>query len=311
MQRTLCVLCLTAVFASVALAQSQTPPDLARLPEAIKTLPWKSIDLSTVKTLEYDRAILILNHVLDELGPMRASEADLMSTYIEQQNLGAELSASGPPPTLPLTYTDGVKIAVAILRGPLANSSYAQQFAGAPESTLAGYRQMYDSTCQRRWAETAEATTQVRYMSALLQKKGKTKDYESWAKVESENRQLKYDQEMSQKKDAAAANQAQQAAARQEAAAQQAKLEQENRQLQEALASAQAQQQQTAQAQQQIDQQAQQPVPEAGLPNTFNGWYAPTYYGAGATWCHDAAYAGAARASTEARMATWHGAGRR
>src|SRR5690349_18061023 len=107
------------VFVAGASAQSQAlPSDLAKVPEAVKNLPWKTIDAATVTPLEYDRALLIINHLLDELAPIRASEADLMSAYIEQQNLGAELAKSAPPTAAPpLTFPDDVKIAVAMLRG--------------------------------------------------------------------------------------------------------------------------------------------------------------------------------------------------
>ncbi|HSZ59432.1 MAG TPA: hypothetical protein VK797_27560 [Tepidisphaeraceae bacterium] len=307
------LLVLFIVFCICVAATAQTqppstalPPDVAGLPEAIRTLPWQSIDLSTVSPLEYDRALLLMNHALDEIAPVRASEADLMSAYIQAQNLGAEFAKTPQPPSgIQLTYTDATKVAVALLRGPMANSSFASQLADTSEQGLAAYQQMYNSTCQRRWGEVTESTQQTRWMGTFLQRKGKMPDYESWAKLESENRQLKYQLAMEKKK-AEEASEARQAAEDRAASAQQARLQQENLQLQQALASAQAQQQQSYQAgQQAANQAAQQQQPQAAP--YYTGYGVPAYYGTGAAWCYDSAYANQARAQTEQRLSSYYG----
>jgi hypothetical protein len=307
------------VFCAGALAAAQEPPaaalppDVTTIRQSIQSLPWQAIDLTTVPPLEYDRALLLMNHVLDQIAPVRASEADLMSAYIEAQNLGAEFAgAPKPPPGKQLTYTDATKIAVAMLRGPMADSTYASQLGDASPDGLAAYQQMYDSTCQRRWGEISESVQQTRWMGSFLQSNGKIQDYQSWAKLESENRQLKYQLEM--EKNAEAANAAGQAAQAQATAPQQQQenLQQENLQLQQALAAAQAQQQQAYQAgqqsanaaaQQQQQQQQQQP---AAAPYSI-GYGVPAYYGAGAAWCHDSAYANQARAATDQRLSNAYG----
>src|SRR4051794_13787869 len=111
-------------FAAFSLAQTQKlPPDLAGLPDEIKNLKWQTIDTATVQPLERCRSLLLLNHSLDELSANAAAEADLMSEYIEKNNLGAQF-ASTPPPPAPraLSYTDAQKIAIAMLRGPMSTS---------------------------------------------------------------------------------------------------------------------------------------------------------------------------------------------
>jgi hypothetical protein len=289
------------------------PPELANIPQTIQTLPWQSIDLTTVQPLEYDRALLLMNHVLDQMAPVRASEADLMSAYIEAQNLGPDFAKTPKPPAgKQLTYTDATKIAVAMLRGPMANSTYASQLTDTSPDGLAAYQQMYESTCQRRWGEITESVQQVRWMGAYLQHNGKMQDYQAWAKLESENRQLKYQLAVQQKKaqEADAARQATEARAHQ---AQQTKLQEENLQLQQALAAAQAQQQQAYQAGQQSAQQAansqapQQPQGTPAYTPYYSGYGVPVYYGAGAAWCYDSAYANQARAQTEQRLSNYYG----
>jgi hypothetical protein len=255
-----------------------------------------------------------MNHVLDEIAPVRASEAELMSAYIEAQDLGTEFAKTPKPPAgKQLTYTDATKIAVAMLRGPMASSSYASQLGDTSTDGLAAYQQLYDTTCQRRWGEITESVEQARWMGSFLKGKGKMQDYQAWAKVESQNRQLQYQLEM--QKNAAAADAAQQAAQARAAAEQQ---EQEKQQLQEALATAQAQQQQAnqqqanqageQQQQQQGHQQGQlgdQP-PQADAPY-YTGWGVPDYYGTGAGWCYDSTYANRARAQTEQRLSNFYG----
>jgi hypothetical protein len=309
------VLCAGALAGGVARAQAPAPTavpsDVANIKQSIQNLPWQDIDLSTVEPLERDRALLLMNHVLDEIAPVRASEAELMSGYIEAQNLGAEFAKTPKPPAgKQLTYTDATKIAVAMLRGPMANSSYASQLTDCSSDGLAAYQQLYDSTCQRRWGEITESVEQTRWMGSFLQSKGKMQDYQAWAKVESENRQLQYQLQM--QKNAAAADAAQQAAQAQAAADRQ---EQEKLQLQQALAAAQAQQQSQQQqayqaGQQQAQQQQQQQLgdqpPQADAPY-YGGWGTPGYYGTGVGWCYDSAYANQARAATEQRLSNFYG----
>jgi hypothetical protein len=329
-----------ALGAAGAVAQSppaqSLPPDVASLPNEIKTLPWQSIDLNAITPLEHARALLLMNHVLDEIASVRTSEADLMSAYIQQQNLGSELAKTPPPPvTKQLTFTDSEKIAVALLRGPMATSSYARQFSDNSGDGVAAYVQMYEGTCQRRWSELDEARQQVRCMAAFLQKKGKLKDYEAWANTESQKRQQQYEQSMAQKRTTEEKVQAQRSADERKAAEQQAQFDSENQQLRQALAFSQRQQQMQAaqiqqqqqQTQQQQQQQAantQQPnypvtqpeapglIPGAEMPDPYYGgyygYYPPTYYSSESAWCHDAAYQAEARAQTDQRISGWHGA---
>lgn len=307
-----CAVGLLTLTVQLPLRAQALPADVAQIPQEIKSLQWQAVDLNAVTPLEYDRALLLLNHVLDEVSPVRASEADLMSAYIDAQNLGAEFAATPPPANAASpSYNDVVKIAVAMLRGPMASSSYASELAGSQPSALTAYRQMYESTCQRRWSEIAEALHQTRCMGTFIQNKGKMQDYQTWAKLEAENRKLKYELEMSQKTTAEAAKAAHPKAAPppQQPDPRLAQMEQANEQLQQALMAAQQQQQQqAAQANQQQQQQQQQA--ESSAPST--SYYAPAYgipayYGANYAWCHSTACANASREETENRYSNWHG----
>jgi len=288
------------------------PPSLTRLPVAIQTLPWKAVDLGTVTPLEYNRALLLMNYVLGELAPVRASDSDLMSTYIDEKKLGVDLANSQalyPAPAL--AFSDGLKVAVALLRGPMSESSYAKQFSDASPTTLSAYLQMYDSTCQRRWAEVAESTQQARYMQAFLRRIGKLEEFQSWARVEAANREKQYEADLASRRIAGQLKA--QVATDSAAAAAAAQLQRENEQLRQALVAAQSQAQATTVLPAQPQQASAQVAPLAEEdPYYYGGWYAPAYYGPEAVWARDPGYVGAARATTEARMTGFRAAaGRR
>jgi hypothetical protein len=326
---------LSLVLTAAAWAQTRTlPADLANLPEEIKTLKWQTIDPAALTPLEQSRALLLLDHALNELSANATSEADLMSTYIEKQNLGAQF-ASTPPPPAPkeLSYDDAMKVSVALLRGPMNKSYYATELADASPGTLASYAQMYQRTCRRRWSEFDEARHQVRCMASFLGNNQKLQDYDGWATAESALRQKQFD----------AAKPGQPA----QAPTQTAALQQQNQQLRQALGAAEYQQaqtqqaapaqQQTADAQQQ-SAQAQQAAYVSGVP-VYGGIYggygaygaaaagayaganaannpntaaktaaAGQYHAADSTWNKNSSYSSAARSQTEDRMSSFHGA---
>ena len=323
-----------------ALAQTtKLPPDLAALPDEVKSLNWKSIDLSTLQPLEHCRAMLLMNHALDELSANVTAEADLLSAYLEKNNLGTQF-ANWPVPPAPssLGYDDAVKVAVAMLRGPMSNSYYATELGDIDANAIKSYDQIYSRTCARRWGEFDESRHMVRCMTSFLGNANKLTNYDAWATAES----LRREQEAQAR---AAANAQQQAAAKQAAAALAEKQQLELAQVKAALTNAAYQQPQQSAPQQ--PQGPYQTVTPAGQPaEMVNGGYVVDtpgayypyggyggygYYGvyrpAGAaavagyragqyhanncTWNRDAAYCGAARAQTEGRMTAFHGGGRR
>jgi hypothetical protein len=294
------------LYALGASAQSQQlPPDLEGLPAEIKSLKWKTIDIAGLSTLDHCRALLLLNHSLDELAVNATSEADLMSTYIEKQNLGSQFANTPPPPAAAqLSYDDVQKIAVALLRGPMSQSFYATELGDVSATGLASYAQLYERTCQRRWSELDEARTQVNAMASFLGNGQKLQDYEGWAIAEAALRQKQYEQRV-----AANPAQAQNAAAQQKTDAQMQALERQNQQLQQALGMAhyqqQAQSQQVAQAQQaaaQAQQQAGQAQQQANQWQQPQGYVVPSAYGYGAYGGYGYGYgtAGAAAAGAYA-----------
>src|SRR5262245_1961520 len=83
-----------------AFAQSQPlPADLQGLPDEIKTLQWQNVNVNTIPAIDHARALLFMNHALDELNANATAEADLMSTYIEKNNLGSQFANTPPPPS--------------------------------------------------------------------------------------------------------------------------------------------------------------------------------------------------------------------
>jgi len=304
---------LAALGQAPAIAQPAGPVDLSQLPAEIKALKWRDLDLSTLSPMEQCSSLLLLNDVLDEIKARLTAEADLMSGYIDTNNLGSQFAAQPPlVEAAPLTLSDGQKIAAALLRGPMAKSSYPTQMAGSPPNQLAAATTMNQSSCQWKWAAMADARQRVRSMAKFLTDQGKMSDYQAWVPGEV--------QRLQQEHQAALAQRASQAAA-------QSQQKQEEARKLQAQRDAQNQQQeaQTQQAAQQMQQsmalaQAQnQPVNPQNNPNlnVSGDLYPATYYGwglgaAGAdAWYRDGAYAGAACARTDARMGGWHGGGGR
>lgn len=301
------ITCLSLVVASAALAQPQKlPPDLAGLPDEIKSLQWKTIDMGSVPTLEHCRALLLMNHTLDELSANATSEADLMSTYIEKQNLGTQF-ANTPPPPAPamLSYADAEKIAVALLRGPMSGSYYATELGDVSTSGLVSYEQMYERTCQRRWSEFDESRHLVRCMGAFLGNSEKLQDYEGWATAEAARREAEYQQRSAANRAGAPAPQQQIQQVQGALGAAEYQQQAQARQTAQAQQQAAEAQQQAAEAQQQAaqaQQQAGQPYQQTGyvVPSGYAGYGGYGAYGYGATGTAGAAAAGAYAGATAA-----------
>jgi hypothetical protein len=300
MRRTGATIAVCGILVSGALAQSRpAPDDLAAAREAIKTLQWRDVDPAQPSLLDRCRALLFLSHALGEIGAADASQADLLSEYLDQQQMGADFIASAPPPgPAPLTYSDGLKIALALLQGPLAQSSWTTELSDVPEHGLKAYEQLYTSTCQRKWAEVAEARQEIRRMSKFLKTAGKLQAFDAWVPSELERQQREHDAEMARRR---AAQVAEDRAETQRAA-----------EFREAR-----QQEQTEAAAQQMDaalQSAQQSQAPVSVSGGDDDWYSGWYYGAISNikrrpWYRDPARVGQARARTEARVSNWHAGG--
>jgi len=264
----------------------ELPPDLQSLPTEIKQLQWKSIDTSALSPLEHCRALLLMNHALDELSANATAEADLMSSYIETKKLGSQFASTPPPPAPPqLGYADAEKVAVALLKGPMSQSYYATELDDVSATGLASYEQLYERTCQRRWSEFAESRAQVRAMASFLGNNQMMSDYQAWATAEAALRQQQYEKKTA----AGGAEQQQEAAAIRKSDAEMQQLMQQNAQLRQALSSAEYQQQASAQQTAQAQQAAAQAQQAAGAAQQASqeqqqqqpaGYVVPTAYGA-------------------------------
>jgi hypothetical protein len=212
--------------------------EIAQLRQSLEGLKWKDIDYDSLSGLERCRALMLLNHAMAEVGAVAIAEADLMSEFVDKQNLGEE-AASSPrvDAGLARNYEDARKIAVALLRGPMSGSSYATALANTDESGLKAYERLYDKPCRRKWSEFAECRQYVGSTAAFLKAKGKIKDYMAWADAESDRRQQEYEKEMAGRRTAAKAGAEQKKA---EGEARMAELEQQRQQ--QAESSRQAQQ---------------------------------------------------------------------
>lgn len=315
MHRVLTLAALLVVFAVTVARAQPNPPDLSAVPDVIKSLKWKDIDPGSLPMVEQCRALQLLNDSLDEISASGRAQADLMSTFIDQQKLGPDFVASQPPPDpAPLTYDDATKITVALLRGPLAQSPYASQFAGNSEpGFLKAYDRLFQTTCRRKWGEVAESRHQTMWMTAFLQSRNLMPQYEAWAPAEIQRRQQEHEQQMILR---SAANRASEAAQEQRAAEIDKQHDQQQAQKQAQQAKAQSQQQAAAQPMQQALTSAQQAQLQADMSSGAPAVYAGGYYGgaaalASADLYRDAAYRGASSAAVEQRYSNWHGAGRR
>ncbi len=308
----LCTAVLVSVLGPAAASAQNTPIDVKAIPAEIKSLKWKDIDLDGLTPVERCRSLQFMNETLDEITARFTAEADLMSGFIDAKDLGPQFASQAPQvdPTA-LTFADGQKIAVALLRGPMAGSSYAGSFADASSDVLAAYSHLYQSTCQWKWGKMADLRLRVRSMAGFLRSQHKWEDYSAWAPGEVKRQQQEHAARLAQQEAAAAA--AQQADQEKRLRQQQAMVQQEKQQVEQ-----QQQQVQAASRMQQAMAAAQQSqAAPSGSPQVVgDDGYSDVYYGGlgaygAAAWYRNNAYLGAAAARTDARLGAWHGARRR
>jgi hypothetical protein len=173
-----------------------------------------------------------------------------------------------------LSLQDGEKIAVALLRGPMAKSSFATAIGDAQGTVLTAYLQMYNSTCNRKWSGAMDSRLQVKSMTGFLEKSGNMAAFNAWVPGEVERRTKEHDAQMAAQRAAAAS--AQQQEQQQRIQAQQQKLAQEKQQLQQQQ---QQQQQETAQMQQAMAAAQAGQSGGSAAPATGGAAYPNWYYG--------------------------------
>ena len=297
----------SAAVVAIAVAAHAQQPDLSALQAVIKDQKWKAIDPAALSAPERCRALKFMNDALDDIGAAGRAEADLLSAFIDDQELGPTF-ASNPPPDEPppLTYDDAVKVSVAMLRGPLAESRYVAEFADESDAKgLAAYEKLFRTTCQRKWTEVVEAKTQVRAMARFLHDQKQTEAYQAWVPQEVERRAAAHDEAMAKRRVEQQADQ--------QARADAAKQAQEERRAQKEQEAAARQMQQALSAAQQAE------AAPAGDVVVYDDdddvWYPAWGYGAYTNlgrnrWYAEPEYRGAAGANVERRMSSWSGGGR-
>lgn len=303
-----CCLLMVVLGVGVSAAVAQRPADregLAELKQSLQGLEWEKVDYDAQSTLERCRALMLFNHALDEIGAVAVAEADMMSEFLETQGLGQAYVSQPASDVVPTrTYEEGRKIAAALLKGPLADSRYATELSKTDDAGLAAYEKLYAKSCQDKWNEFVEPVRAVRGMAAFLKAQGKVKDYMAWAEAETERRQQLYEQEMADRRSAAAAE-AEAKKAEQKARAEELEQQQreraESRRAQQALYAA---------------EQAQAAAAYDGVAvDDDDGWYSGWYYGVAANarrggWYRDSGYRAQARDRVQQRQRDWHGAAR-
>lgn len=294
------LLILAALGQSAAMAQQKTPVDVAAIPDAVKSLKWQSIDLASLTPRERCQSLLLFNDTVSALNAQTTANADLMSAYIDSKDLGGDFMNQPPiDSSKVLSVTDAHKVAVALLRGPMAQSSYATELADVPDNQLAAYQQLYQSGSEAKWSSLVHNRLQMLAMSNYLKSSGKLEDFQAWVPGEMKRHADEFEAELAKRNAAAAA--------RQDERKQQA---QDQKQAQQQQQQAQEQQEQATKQMQQALAAAHQSQNPPSQPSSSNDSYPDYYYGAGAyigaaAWTRDAAYAGAAAARTDNRMVNW------
>ncbi len=282
---------------------AQAQPDLSALPAVIKDLKWKEIDPAALSAQERCSALKFMMEALDELGAAGGAEADLMSEFIDQKELGPQFADLPPGEGAPFTYDDALKISVAMLRGPLAESSYATEFADQTDPrALGAYERLFQSTCNRKWSEVAEAKVQIRAMSAFLRDQKLTDAYREWLPTEIERREQAHAEAMAKRR-------AEQKVT-EEARAQAAKEAQEERRARQEQQAAAREMERALRSAQQAE--AAPPSGDVVIDDDDDDdylWY-PAYGRAGSRWYAEPEYRGNAGANVERRMNKWSGARR-
>lgn len=280
--------------------------DLASIPDNIKKLDWRSIDTAALPAVERARATMLLDDTLREMGAQMTAEADLLSEYIEQQDLGAEFAAHPEVDDSPaVTFPEAIKVAAAMIRGPMANSTYATAHADTPDANLPAYEKLYQSSAERRWAAATESRLNMRSMSRFLRDTKRMDAYKAWLPAELDRR--------AKEADAEAARQRAELEQKQKEKAEQ--REHRRQQIQEQKQAEQEQQAQERQAAMQMQQAmcaAQAPADSGavvGYDDYPNWYYGGVGYLGASQWYRDAGYQGRAADRVSDRMRGWRGGG--
>jgi hypothetical protein len=296
--RTALVLWLSLSTAVLAHGQhADARKQFAEIRRTLDALDWQKVDFEGLSLLQRCRALMLLNHALDELGAAALAEVDLMGAYLEQQDLHAAYVAKPPeiPPRVQ-SFEDARKIAAALLKGPMASSRYATELSDTDDAGLKAYENLYEKTCREKWDGFMAHSKDLRSMAAFLNAKGKTKDYMAWAPAETDRRHAQHETEMAARRAAVVAKHEQTEHEQQTRAAE---LE---KQQQERAASRHAQQALLAAAQ--SSQAAAQPAATAQDEDDddwYPGWYNGVIDNAKRHTHRDGAYQSGARARVEQR----------
>jgi len=296
MTRRSCAIAIT-LFTSIALAQNKpaASPFDADDPEIamIKKLDWKSADFDALTPRQQCAALMAVNKGLSVIGAKADARLDLLTSYVDQNNLGPDFESArtdiASPPQV--SFADMEKLGAAYLLSPAGQAKLGTEFANTSDSTLSAYRNMYEKSAQREFAETVDSRLQVRDLALFLQSQGKLDEFRDWAIVERARRQAEFEQQQADAKAKAAADKT----ARQQEAAE--------RQRQEQI----AQQQMAAALAQQQQQQAQsQPQPDNSSANyESDGWWQEPAYGWSGAYYYSNAYRGQVRDRAQNAYQRW------
>lgn len=276
--RVVSAVCLVSMISPVGLADAgdearksrqEKVQELSDFRHQVQKLEWQKIQVDQLSKHDHCRALLLLNHALDEIGSAAIAEASLVDSFLEKRGVDREKNIALPKDKrLAKTMEDGVKISAALIQGPMSDSDYAREWADVDEDALSAYEHMYANTCSMKWQQFDKGRDALRLGIATIRASKLMDDYLAWVPAENARLQKEYEAEIARQK-AELRTQAQERKAR--GTAQAAEWEEErqqredSRRAQEALAA------------------AQKPKPKQEQPNTViviedddewrHGWY--------------------------------------
>jgi hypothetical protein len=179
--------------------------------KALRALKWSDTDFAAQRLRVRCAALIAMKEMSSRIGGKADAQLELLVDYIEEQKLGEQFvghQAAAPEPP-GLSYDDGRKLATAFVLSPIGADKFGDELQGCDEKTLSAYERMYEKSARSAFDQTVESRYQVRVMASFLRTVGKFDDFVEWTKVQQQQRQQAYEQEMKRRRQVVAEGNAQ------------------------------------------------------------------------------------------------------